>query len=532
MGPWQYAGSPSAAVKEFIEKNPAPPPAAAEGAGTPAAAAAEKSATPPRILVATEPTELFVFDGAPNYSPVGEAGDLLYADNTDGKVLLHVPTNESYVLVSGRWYKARSLEGPWAFVRPDQLPPAFAKIPQDGLAGDVRPFVPGTPEAADALADTQIPQTSAVKRDQTLEVTYDGEPKFKAIEGTGMAYATNSAFSVVLDQGRYWACHQAVWYVAPGPKGPWSVSDKRPPSIDQVPPSVPVYNTRYVYVYQSTPQVVYVGYLPGYVGVYPYYGTVVYGTGYSYRPYIGPVYYYPYPATYGVHMTYNPWTGWGVGVSYGTPFVSVGIHFGGYGYPHGHYHGGYYGPGGYRPPYRPPYGYRPPPPGYRPPAGGRPPGYAGGARPMPAAATRPAPGGLYGRPENSARNAPRGAPSTPRQQPAPARQPNNVYGDKSGNVYRQNQGGGWDKNTNRGWQSQGGGGSRPAQGGGAGGARPAPQGGGSTRPSPQGGGSSARPAPSGAAPAGLGNDAAARGRGAGGHRGAGGGGARGGGGRR
>ena len=56
--------------------------------------------------------------------------------------------------------------------------------------------MPGTTEAADALADTQIPQTTAVKRDQTLEVTYDGEPKFKAIEGTGMAYATNTSFSV------------------------------------------------------------------------------------------------------------------------------------------------------------------------------------------------------------------------------------------------------------------------------------------------------------------------------------------------
>ena len=332
--------------------------------------------------------------------------------------------------------------------------------------------MPGTTEAADALADTQIPQTTAVKRDQKLEVTYDGEPKFKAIEGTGMAYATNTSFSVLMDSGAYWCCHQAVWYVAASPKGPWAVSDKRPPSIDQVPPSVPVYNTRYVYVYQSTPQVVYVGYLPGYVGVYPYYGTVVYGTGYYYPPYIGPTVYYPYPATFGVHMTYNPWMGWGVGVSYGTPFVSVGIHFGGY----GHY-GGYYGPRGYPPPYRPPYGYRPPPPGYRPPAGGRPPGYGGapgyggGARPPAGGAggtARPSTG-IYNKPENTARNAPKSAGATPRQQPAGSRQPNNVYGDKSGNVYRQNQGGGWDKNTGQGWQSQGGG-AKPSQGGGSAGA--------------------------------------------------------------
>ena len=88
----------------------------------------------------------------------------------------------------------------------------------------------------------------------------------------------------------------------------------------------------------------------------PHGGVVVYGTGYVYPAYVSPVVYYPPPVTFGVHMTYNPWTGFGVGVSYGTPYFSVGIHFGGY--------PGWYGPVGYRPPYYPPYGYRPPPPGW------------------------------------------------------------------------------------------------------------------------------------------------------------------------
>lgn len=501
-GPWSPVSGPSPAVADWFARNPPPKDPEAEQAK---AAAPPKAGAPepaPKILVATEPTELLVFDGAPNYVPVTGESDLLIADNCDGNVLVHVPTGETFLLVAGRWFKAKSLDGPWSAVRPDQLPPAFARIPPGSLADSVRTFVAGTEEARDALADTQIPQTSAVKRDQSLQVTYDGEPKFKAIEGTGMAYAVNTSFSVIQDSGRYWACHQAVWYVAPTPKGPWAVSDRRPPSIDQVPPSAPVYNTRYVYVYQATPSVVYVGYLPGYVGVYPYYGTVVYGTGWYYPPYVGPVYYYPRPVTYGVHMTYNPWTGFGVGVSYGTPYMRVSIHFGGY--------GGWYGAHGYHHPPYPPHGYRPPPPGYRPPPGGgyRPPP-GGGYRPPPpgAAGGRPpaAQASIYNRPDNAGRNASTRDQAAPGRRPAaPAQQPNNVYGDRSGNVYRQNQGGGWDKNTGKGWQQQG---------GGSAGARPSPQPAGGGRPAAA---PSTRPS---SAPAGLNRDAAARTRGGGGRGG-------------
>ncbi len=53
--------------------------------------------------------------------------------------------------------------------------------------------------------------------------------------------------------------------------------------IQKIPPSEPVYNTKYVYVYESTPEVVYVGYTPGYMWSYPWYGVPIYGTGYPTR---------------------------------------------------------------------------------------------------------------------------------------------------------------------------------------------------------------------------------------------------------
>ena len=457
-GPFAPVSGPSPSVKAYYAARPPP---TEPTSGTPEQQAAERAAeepkSPPHIVVSTEPAELFVFDGPPRYVPVGEDADLLYAENTQRDVLVSVPTSETFVLASGRWFKARSLSGPWSSVRPDQLPAGFSKLPPDSPVGQVRTFVSGTEEAQDALADSQIPQTTAVKREQKFEVTYDGEPKFKAIEGTPLAFAVNTPFSVIRDAGKYWACDQAVWYVAPTPRGPWAVSDQRPPDIDQVPPSAPVYNTKYVYVYQSTPEVVYTGYLPGYTGMYPYYGTVVYGTGYNYPPYIGPSVYYARPATYGFGVVYNPWVGFGFGIGYGSPFFYAGAHFGGYPYcgP------GWYGPPGYRP-FPPPYpgGWYRPPPGYRPPYPGygyRPPpprpggGYPPGARPAGHGGWN---NNIYARPANQPRNADRTQAIATRPAPRPVKGPNNVYGDMKGNVYRQKDGA-WERNTAQGWKSQG-----------------------------------------------------------------------------
>jgi hypothetical protein len=503
MGPFTPTPAPSPAVAAWTAKNP--PPAPKEGEEQ----RKLDPSKPPRIVVATTPTEVVAFDGEPDYKPL-PAGDLLYATNTESDVFVEVATKSTYVLLSGRWYRAASLSGPWTAVRPDRLPAAFARIPPDSDKGTVLASVAGTEAAQDALADTRIPQTSAVKRDagKDLVVYWDGEPKFKAIEGTAIAYGVNTPFSVLRIEARYWVCHEGVWYAGASPKGPWTVSDKRPPGVDGIPPSSPVYNVKYVYVYQSTPEVVYVGYTPGYVGVYPYYGSVVYGTGFYYPPYMSPYVYYPRPVTYGFHVSYNPWTGWGFGMSVSGPFMSFGIHFGGYYGPYRppYYGGGWYGAGGYRPP--PPPGYRPPgygggspgygggSPGY---GGGRPSGGSPGQRP-PSASTMPA--NIYDRPSNKDRAAPR--PATGDARPyKPAAGTNDVYAGRDGNVYRQNQGGGWDQHSREGWQSAGGpsAGQMPAGGAAGGGTRPSQM--------PTGGGAQARPS-SGGAPAGLDRDVAAR----------------------
>lgn len=334
MGPWSPNNSPPKDLQEMLAE---------------AMQDAEGPAAPPVIVTADKPTELIVTDGKPEWQSL-PGGELLYVQNTETAWLRELSTNNMYLLLSGRWFRSKSNEGPWTFVRADELPQSFANIPPESDIGGLRVSVAGTEEANDAMLDAQIPETAAIERSKaSLEVEYDGKPKFEKINGTKVSYATNTAAQVLLIDGKFYAVDSGVWFMANNATGPWSVADAIPDEeIQEIPPSSPVYNTTHVHIYESTPEVVYVGYTPGYMWSYPYYGVPVYGTGWYYPPYYGR-YYYPRPPTWGLHVGYNPWTGWNFGVSWSNGFFSMGVSWGG-GYGGGYYPGrccgGYYG-GGY-----------------------------------------------------------------------------------------------------------------------------------------------------------------------------------------
>jgi hypothetical protein len=305
----------------------------------------------PEIVVSTEPSELIVTEGEPDFEPLVD--DLLVLKNSQSDIFMHVSEQDYYIVLSGRWYRAKSLSGPWTFNPSDELPGAFSNIPEESRQADSRVYVAGTTEAREAVMDAQIPQTAAVQKGPVdMEVSYDGDPRFVAVEGTNLAYAENTGSTVLKSGDNYYLVEDAVWYIASAPIGPWKVAESRPQDVDAIPPESPVYNVKYVYIYETTPEVVYVGYTPGYTGSYVYNTTIVYGTGWYYRPWISPYYYYPRYGTWGFHIRYNPWTGWGFGLSWGWGPFRVGFYSGGYWHRHHHWyhrHGGRYGPGGYRP---------------------------------------------------------------------------------------------------------------------------------------------------------------------------------------
>lgn len=354
MGPWEVIANPPSnvlALKPEQTNETELPKATVTG-------------PPPKIVVATQPTELIVYEGEPQFKPVANT-DLLYVTNSDKDVFKDVATQTDYVLLSGRWFSSKKATGPWTYVDTEKIPASFSALPRPEF-DRVLASVPGTPQAEEAVLEAQLPQVAAVQRGQTdFQVWYDEDPVFRKIKGTDIEYAVNSDVSVFRVDGKYYACDKGVWYVSDGFDGPWFISDTRPPGLAAIPPDNPNYNTKYVYIYDSTPTDVYVGYTPGYLGCYPYGGAVYYGTGYCYDPWHGSAY-YAYPWTWGLGVAYTPYAGWGFSVGFGTGFVNCGMTWGWgyYGYPYygGAYYGGYgycggwYGPGGYYPTYPSQYG--------------------------------------------------------------------------------------------------------------------------------------------------------------------------------
>jgi hypothetical protein len=245
------------------------------------------------------PAELILLEGEPKLEAI-KGTKLSWVTNTQSDLFRSAADQRYYYLVAGRWFRAETLDGPWSFAT-TELPDDFKKIPPDHPSADVLALVPGTPQAQEAVIRGHIPQTARVERNQVEppKVTYQGAPEWKPIEGTSLAYAANSTYDVLKVGDLYYLCFQAVWFVAKAPEGPWELADKVPGEVYQIPPSAPVYPTSYVYVYDTDPNYVTYGYLPGYYGDYYAWGVMAYGTGWYYESYFHDDVYWPYGYTYG-----------------------------------------------------------------------------------------------------------------------------------------------------------------------------------------------------------------------------------------
>jgi len=290
----------------------------------------------PTLYVSQVPTELIVFKGNPNFVPI--AGTLLWATNTHADVFVDTATNDYYVLVSGRWFRAAGTNGPWTFVPANALPPDFARIPTSSPAAVVLAAVAGTPQAQEAVIANSIPQTATVPLAGGPEFTpsFDGPPQFQPIAGTPLSATANASVPIIqVEPNAYYAVSSGVWFTASAVTGPWRVATSVPAAIYTIPTSSMLHFVTYVRIYGATPEVVYVGYTPGYLGtVVSPYGTVVYGTGYVYTPWVGTVW-YPPPYTYGVAAVpvYNAALGFTFGFATGlataawvTPYYGAAYH--------------------------------------------------------------------------------------------------------------------------------------------------------------------------------------------------------------
>src|SRR5947208_2425226 len=242
---------------------------------------------PPRIIVSKTPALLVLVDGKPALRSVAQTS-LMRIVNTRALMALDPQSGRYYLWLAGRWVEAPAIEGPWT----------AAASPPAALA-ELKASVAGSREVD--LFDDPSDDLKALLAKGELPAIYVSTGPAEPLAGTSLAAATNTPSAVIeVSPTSYYGCENGVWFQASSPAGPWAVAATVPQVIYTIPPSSRLYYVTFVRVYDSTPDVVYVGYTPGYYGTYVAPGgVVVYGTGYWYDPWIGNVWIGP-PYTYGV----------------------------------------------------------------------------------------------------------------------------------------------------------------------------------------------------------------------------------------
>lgn len=334
-GPWTIAGHTSPELRNALEAAVASKQVDLLNGNELSLAEAVRRNAVPTVIISTQPAELLQTQGDPQVASI-EGTDLIFITNTENDIFIHTPSQDHFILLSGRWFKAQSMNGPWQYVSGEKLPADLAKIPPTHPRASVLVSVPGTPQAKEALIANAIPQTATITRSAAvLAVNYDGSPQFKSIENTTLRYAVNTSTPVIrVDSNSYYAVQNGVWFVATSALGPWTVSTSVPVVIYTIPVSSPLHYVTYVRIYGSTPEVVYVGYTPGYYGtVVTSSSVVVYGTGWYYPGYVGAYWYgAPYTYGYGAAFTWGVTTGWGLAYGYGYGWYGAAAYYGPYGW--------------------------------------------------------------------------------------------------------------------------------------------------------------------------------------------------------
>jgi hypothetical protein len=282
-----------------------------------------RSTPVPTLYVVTAPTELVVTFGDPKWVPLPPT-ELLYATNTASHIFKEVADQKTYVLISGRWFRSPSFQGPWEFVPASALPKDFANIPDESAQENVKASVSGTSQAQEAAIANDIPHDVKVDRSKATispPLEYDGAPELKQITGTPLSFVVNCQTPVIkVDERSWYACQNGIWFMANSLNGPWSAATSVPEVIYTIPPSSPLHYVTYVTVSSYDPNFIWSSATPGYYGteVSPD-GVVVYGTGYNYPAYVGNSLYVAYPLTYGYGFNpcWTPWGGWAFGLAAG-----------------------------------------------------------------------------------------------------------------------------------------------------------------------------------------------------------------------
>jgi hypothetical protein len=234
-GPWTKAGRTPIGMEDLARK------LAARGMVNMLDGGANTTPKPslansvPTIYTSQVPTDLIVFKGNPNFVPI--AGTLLWASNTGADVFIDTTSNDYFVLLSGRWFRAPGTNGPWSFVAGNAVPPDFARIPLNSPAAAGLASVAGTPQAQEAVIANSQTASIPLQGGPVFTPSFDGPPQFQPIAGTPLSATSNASVPIIqVEPSAYYAVSSGVWFTAGAVTGPWAVASSVPAVIYTIRP--------------------------------------------------------------------------------------------------------------------------------------------------------------------------------------------------------------------------------------------------------------------------------------------------------
>ena len=181
---------------------------------------------PPAIVVSETPLKLLSIDKEPVRAKVKNT-ELEYVVNTNWNVFYYSPDEQWYVLNDGTWQLNNYLsDGGWTTT--DKLPDDFDKLALDDHWAEVQ-------EALPASKPTNPPVPFVISLQATELVLLDGAPRLKAINETGISYASNTKSDLFSFAGNWYFLVSGRWFKNGVLEGKWQSVKELPEAFAKIP---------------------------------------------------------------------------------------------------------------------------------------------------------------------------------------------------------------------------------------------------------------------------------------------------------
>ena len=174
-----------------------------------------RMAAPP-VFYHEGPALLVIFDGKPQFNPVGEGAGLQFAVNTNWDLFRVEGSEDLYLLNEEDWLHADSESGPWNWT--SDLPRGMRDLPDtenfaEARAAAAQPAVPSAPAPAVYTSDEPA---------ELIQV--EGPPTLEPVNDTSLLFVSNTNSDLIfdIDAQQWYLLASGRWFVSPDGKTGWT----------------------------------------------------------------------------------------------------------------------------------------------------------------------------------------------------------------------------------------------------------------------------------------------------------------------